>query len=60
MGVIKLRYPVKSGVFQNDQDILTLFNYIYSKLEINSEEIKECKGVFFHQGFFAQSIFRSK
>ena len=41
MGVIKLRYPVKSGVFQNDQDILTLFNYIYSKLEINSEEIKE-------------------
>ena len=41
MGVIKLRYPVKSGVFQNEQDILTLFNYIYSKLEINTEEIKE-------------------
>ena len=41
MGILKLRYPVKSGVFQNEQDILTLFNYIYSKLEINSEEIKE-------------------
>lgn len=41
MGILKLRYPVKNGVFQNDQDILTLFNYIYTKLEINSEEIKE-------------------
>jgi centractin len=41
MGVLKLRYPVKNGVFENDQDILTLFNYIYSKLEINSEEIRE-------------------
>lgn len=41
MGILKLRYPVKNGVFQNEQDILTLFNYIYSKLEINSEEIKD-------------------
>ena len=41
LGVVKLRYPVKNGVFQNDQDILTLFNHIYSKLEISSEEIKD-------------------
>ena len=41
MGVLKLRYPIKNGVFQNEQDILTVFNHIYSKLEIKSEEIKE-------------------
>lgn len=41
MGILKLRYPIKNGVFQNEQDILTLFNHIYSKLEIKSEEIKE-------------------
>lgn len=40
-GLLKLRYPVKHGTFQNDQDILTLFNYIYTKLDINSEEIKD-------------------
>lgn len=41
MGVLKLRYPIKNGVFHNEQDILTVFNHIYSKLEIKSEEIKE-------------------
>jgi len=41
MGVLKLRYPIKNGVFQNEQDILTVFNHIYSKLDIKSEEIKE-------------------
>lgn len=41
MGLIKLHFPVKNGVFQNDQDILSLFNHIYSKLEISSQEIKE-------------------
>ena len=41
MGLIKLRFPVKHGQFQNDQDILTIFNHLYSKLGINSQEIKE-------------------
>ena len=41
MGLIKLRFPVKHGQFQNDQDILTVFNHLYSKLGINSQEIKE-------------------
>lgn len=40
-GILKLRYPFKAGVFQNQQDILTVFNHIYSKLEIKSEEIRE-------------------
>ncbi len=41
MGILKLKYPIKNGVFQNEQDILTVFNHIYSKLEIKSEEIKD-------------------
>jgi centractin len=41
MGLIKLRFPVKHGQFQNDHDILTVFNHLYSKLGINSQEIKE-------------------
>ncbi len=32
---------MKNGVFQNEQDILTVFNYIYQNLGIKSEEIKE-------------------
>ena len=41
MGLIKLRFPVKHGVFENEQDILSVFNHLYSKLGINSQEIKE-------------------
>ena len=41
MGIIKLRFPVKHGIFQNEQDILSIFDYIYSKLGISSQEIKE-------------------
>jgi len=41
LGLIKMRYPVKHGVFQNEQDILIIFNNLYSKLGINSQEIKE-------------------
>jgi centractin len=41
MGLLKLRYPIHNGVFQNEQDILVLFNHIYNKLDIKSEEIKE-------------------
>ena len=41
MGLIKLRFPVKHGVFEREQDILSVFNYLYSKLGINSQEIKE-------------------
>ena len=41
MGLIKLRSPVKHGVFENEQDIIAVFNHLYSKLGINSQEIKE-------------------
>lgn len=41
MGILKIRYPIQHGVFTDEQDILTLFNYIYAKLEINNQEIKE-------------------
>ena len=41
LGLLKLRYPVKNGIFENEQDILTVFKYIYQNLEINNEEIRE-------------------
>ena len=41
LGLIKLRYPVNHGVFEKEDDILLLFNHIFSKLDINSQEIKE-------------------
>ena len=41
MGLIKLRFPVKHGVFENGQDILSVFNHVFSKLGLNSQEIKE-------------------
>ena len=41
VGLIKLRYPVNHGVFEQEKDIFSIFNHIYSKLNINSQEIKE-------------------
>ena len=41
LGLIKLRYPVNRGSFEKDEDILTLFNHIFLKLGLNSQEIKE-------------------
>jgi len=41
MGILKLRYPIKNGVFTNEQDILTVFNYIYKQMDIKPEDIKE-------------------
>ena len=41
IGLIKLRNPIKHGILTNEQDIIPLFNYIYSKLGINTEEISE-------------------
>lgn len=41
MGVLKLRYPIKKGVFVNENDILPLFNHIYKTCDVSSEEIKE-------------------
>ena len=40
-GLMKLTYPVNHGVFEKEQDILTIINHVFTKLGINSQEIKE-------------------
>ena len=39
LGILKLRYPIKHGVFSNERDISLIFNHIFSKLKLNSEEV---------------------
>ena len=41
LGLTKLRHPVNHGVFEYEQDILTIFNHIFTKLGITSQEKKE-------------------
>ena len=41
LGLIKLRYPVINGSFEKESDILTIFSHIFTKLGLNSQEIKE-------------------
>ena len=36
-GLMKISYPVNHGIFQKEQDILTILNHLFSKLGINSE-----------------------
>ena len=40
LNFLKLRYPIKHGVFTNYEDIYPLFNYILSIFKIPLEEIK--------------------
>ena len=37
---LNLRFPIEHGCFKNYEDISLIFNYIYSKLEISEEQIK--------------------
>ena len=41
IGTIKIRNIIKHGVLTSEQDIIPLFNTIYTKLGINAEEISE-------------------
>ena len=41
IGLLKLRNPIKHGILTYEQDIIPLFNYIYSKLGVSPEEISE-------------------
>ena len=41
LGLLKLRYPVNRGVFEREEDIFSLFNHIFLKLGLTSQEIKE-------------------
>ncbi|MCQ2817623.1 MAG: hypothetical protein MJ252_10195 [archaeon] len=40
-GILKLRYPVQRGVFQRQEDILPVFNYIKAKLENQDDIFRE-------------------
>ena len=41
LGILKLRYPIQHGAFSNEKDISLIFNHIFSKLGLDSEEIHE-------------------
>ena len=41
LGVIKLRYPLSHGIFNDIKDITSIFEYIYSNLDMSRSEIKE-------------------
>ena len=41
IGLLKLHNPIKHGILVNEQEIIPLFNHIYSKLGINTDERKE-------------------
>ena len=41
IGTLKLRNIIKHGILTSEQDIIPLFNTIYTKLGINTEEIGE-------------------
>ena len=38
---LKIRYPIQRGVFKNEDDIQLIFDYIFSKIGLNNEQIKE-------------------
>ena len=40
-GNLNLRFPLQHGVFSYLEDISLIFNYIYSKLELDEQQIKE-------------------
>ncbi len=41
LGVIKLRYPLSHGIFDDPKDITPIFDYIYNNLDMSITEIKE-------------------
>ena len=41
LGILKLRYPIKHGVFSNEEDISLIFNHIYSNLKLSSEKVSQ-------------------
>lgn len=40
-GVVKLKYPLSHGIFNDSEDISSIFDYIYSNLDMSITEIKE-------------------
>ena len=40
LSALKLRNPVEHGIFKNLEDIFPIFNHIFTRLKLDSEEIK--------------------
>ena len=40
LSALKLRKPVEHGIFTNFEDIIPIFNHIFNRLKLDSEEIK--------------------
>ena len=40
ISALKIRNPVRHGIFINEDDIIPIFNHIFTRLKLNSEEIK--------------------
>ena len=38
---LKIRYPIKRGSFYKDDDIQLIFEYIFNKMNLNTEQIKD-------------------
>lgn len=41
LGIVKLRYPIKHGSFDNEKDISLMFNHIFSKLKLSEERVSQ-------------------
>jgi actin-related protein len=41
LGILKLRYPIKHGAFENEKDISLIFNHIFSKLNLKEEDLSQ-------------------
>ena len=39
LGVLRLRYPIKHGIFENEKDISLIFSHIFSKLKLSPEKV---------------------
>ena len=40
LSALKLRNPIEHGIFKHSEDILPIFNHIFTRLKLDSEEIK--------------------
>ena len=42
LGILKLRYPIKHGAFEDEKDISLVFNHIFSKLKLKEDDLSRC------------------
>ena len=41
LGILKLRYPIKNGMMDNERDASLIFNHIFSKLKLSEEKVSQ-------------------